>query len=570
MLIGRIAYHFLKGEPADARRTLTKSMADILQDPRFIPGPDSPAWLAAMGDADIRAEKLEEYGTFLDSKRPPHHACGFIVDTLNPKLFDFQEAVTKWALRKGRAAIWGGCGVGKTAMFLEWADHVSMHTDKPILVFSPLAVALQTVREEAPKFGIQARYCKTAAEIGDGINVTNYERLDKFTDPSKFGAVILDESSILKSYTGRFRTEITEWAAGIRFRLCCTATPAPNDYVEIGTHAEFLGVMKRTEMLATFFVHDGGSTQDWRLKGHAEEAFWKWVASWAVAFRKPSDIGFDDRDFVLPPLKVETIVVDSPTMDGYLFPVEAKTLGEQRAAKRSSLEDRKAVVVELVESFDKNEPCIIWGQLNPETEAITRVIPGAVEVTGSDDPDVKQDRLIGFAERKFNHLITKVKIAGFGMNYQHCSKMIFAGVDHSWEAFYQAVRRCWRFGQVRPVTVWVIASEAERGVIRNLERKEKQAEEMMEGMIRHMKTEMQKELEGEAKATATVPLVDRSGKGWTMTNGDCVTGVSAMARDSVHYVIYSPPFGSLYTYSASENDMGIAAQMTSLRDTLTS
>ena len=532
-------------------------MPDILTDPRFFPGPESPAWASAMGDADHAAERTIAYREFVNSKRPQKHAHGFIVplSDLHEKQLDFQKAVTRLSLRRGRSAIWGGTGVGKTIMFLEWARHVHAKTRKPVLVYSPLAVALQSVHEEAPKFGYKAKYCKSVEDIIDGINVTNYERLERFPDPKLFSGVILDESSILKSYTGAFTQAITEWASGIQYRLCCSATPAPNDHIEIGTHAEFLGVMKRTEMLATFFIHDGGKTQDWRLKGHAEDAFWEWVAKWAVAFQRPSHIGFSDDGFDLPELTIETIVVQSPTPDGYLFAVEASGLTEERQAKRESLDERVATVSELVASLG-DEPCIIWGQLNPETEAFTEAIPGSVEVTGSDNPDLKQERLLGFAQRKFRDLVTKVKIAGFGMNYQHCRNMIFGGIDNSYESFFQAVRRCWRFGQTMPVRVWVLLSEAERGVLRNLQRKEKLAEEMMEGMIRHMQAEMQRELHEEEQPEKAPIRRKESGEDWGLVLGDCVEELIHVPDGQVDYSIFSPPFSSLYVYSATEYDMG--------------
>ena len=309
------------------------------QDPQFTPSEDSPAWLAAMGEADQHAERVLGYQEFLKGKQRAFQPCGFETGALNPNLFDWQERITRWALRKGRAALFEDCGLGKTLQQLEWAHRVAQHTKRPLLIFAPLAVARQT-KAEGSKFGIQVSIAHTQAEIQTGINVTNYEKLHHFSN-SGLGGIVLDESSILKGFDGATRKALTEFASTIPYRLACTATPAPNDFMELGNHAEFLGVMTLAEMLATFFVHDGGETSKWRLKRHAESEFWKWVASWAVAIRKPSDLGYPDGDFILPKLHMHQVRVKTDVIPhGYLFPVEGQTLQERNAARSSTVEDR--------------------------------------------------------------------------------------------------------------------------------------------------------------------------------------------------------------------------------------
>jgi hypothetical protein len=425
-----------------------------------------------------------KYADFLESKRFTMPEAGFNVSELNENLSPFQQDIVRWALRKGKAAIFAGTGLGKTRMQAEWANRVHVHTDGNILILAPLAVASQTVRE-GQVVGIDIHLCSEQSDVRPGINIANYERLHKF-DPNSFVGIVLDESSILKSYTGKIRNQIIDSFRKTPYRLACTATPAPNDYMELGNHSEFLGVMSRTEMLSMFFVHDGGETQKWRLKGHAEEKFWEWVASWSVMLQKPSDLGYEDGNYVLPPLNIIDHVVETKaTADGYLFTVEAQTLLERQQARRDSIKQRVAKAAEIVNSTDR--PFIVWCDLNVESELLVRSIPGAVEVKGSDSPEHKECAMIDFADGKVRVLVTKPSIAGFGMNWQHCSDMAFVGLTDSFEQVYQAIRRCYRFGQKRPVNVHMIVSDAEGSVAANIKRKEAEFEAMYAAMVRYTK-----------------------------------------------------------------------------------
>ncbi|MDB5069582.1 MAG: putative Helicase domain protein [Candidatus Eremiobacteraeota bacterium] len=426
------------------------------------------------------------YEAFLASKVALAQPCGIRVpdEALPSWLFDFQRAITPWALGRGRAAIFAATGLGKTAMQLAWAERVAIETAAPVLLLAPLAVGQQTAGE-AKRFGAAATLCREHSDVRAGINITNYDRLDHF-DPSAFGGVVLDESSILKAYDGATRAALTEAFSRTAYRLACTATPAPNDIMELANHAEFLGVMTRAEMLATFFVHDGGETQKWRLKGHAESDFWRWMASWAVMFTSPADLGFDGERYVLPPLSIREHVLDAPaTSHDSLFALEASTLMERRAARRASLSDRVRRVAELV-AAEPDEPWLIWCDLNDEAGALAAIIPGATEVRGTDDPDEKESALLAFSRGEARVLVTKPSIAGFGMNWQHCARIAFCGVSDSWEAFHQAIRRCWRFGQRREVLVHVVSTTTENAVLRNLQRKERGAAAMTAAMVAQM------------------------------------------------------------------------------------
>jgi len=366
-----------------------------------------------------------------------------------------------------------------------WGDKVAAHTGKPVLIFAPLAVSQQHIRE-ASKFGLSAKIVKDQSEVGAGVNVTNYQKIGHF-DVSKFGGVVLDESSILKSTDGHYRTRLIEECAAIPFRLAATATPAPNDFMELGNHSEFLGVMSYTDMLATFFIHDGGDTQKWRLKGHAENEFWKWMASWAVMLRKPSDLGYPDDGFDLPPLRQaqHLVPVDyAPSIEtGLLFPMEARTLKERLAARRDTIDERVALAASVTPS---DRPFVWWCNLNAESEALARGIPGAVEVRGSDPEDDSECKLIDFSEGRIRVLVTKPSICGFGMNWQHCADTGFVGLSDSFEQFYQAIRRFWRFGQTSPVNCHIVSSEIEGATVANIRRKGADADRMAEAMVRHM------------------------------------------------------------------------------------
>jgi len=425
------------------------------------------------------------YSAFLESKQITHKSTGINIsrDKLNHSLFDFQKDLTRWSLLKGRSALFASTGLGKTFMQVDWANQVHRNTSENVLILAPLAVSQQTVRE-AKKLDVAITPCRTQADVKPGINITNYEMLQHF-NPAKFAGVVIDESSILKSFTGKLRQQITDAFEHTPFKLSATATPAPNDYMELGTQAEFLGAMKRNEMLAMFFTHDGSNTSQWRLKGHAQKRFWEWVASWAAVVTKPSDLEDEDGAFNLPTLRIhEEIIKTNKPLDGSLFVVEARTLQEQRAAARQTLPQRVERCAEIVNSSDK--PFLVWCNLNTESEALKRAIPDAIEVKGSDSNEHKEDAMLGFIDGKYRVLVSKPSICGFGMNFQHCSDMVFVGLSHSFEQYYQAVRRCWRFGQAEPVDVTVITSDLEGAVKANIERKERDAEQMIQEMVNSM------------------------------------------------------------------------------------
>lgn len=426
------------------------------------------------------------YADFLAQKRIVDPMTGMAdVGELPAFMFPHQRDIVAWALRRGRAAIFAGTGLGKTAMELVWGEKVAVHTGKPVLIFAPLAVSLQHIRE-AGKFGLSARIVKDQSEVGPGVNVTNYQKIGKF-DLSAFGGVCLDESSILKSVDGHYRTRLIEECASIPFRLAATATPAPNDFMELGNHAEFLGVMSYTDMLATFFIHDGGDTQKWRLKGHAENEFWKWMAAWAVMLRKPSDLGYPNDGYDLPPLVQNQHVVGvdyAPSLDtGLLFPMEARSLSERISARRDTVSERVEMAAKITPA---DRPFVWWCNLNGEAEALAKQIPDAVNLTGSDTDDVKERKLLDFTEGRIRVLVTKASLTGFGMNWQHCCDTGFVGLNDSFEQVFQAVRRFWRFGQTKPVNVHFIAAETEGAVVANLKRKEADAERMAAAMVHHM------------------------------------------------------------------------------------
>jgi hypothetical protein len=427
---------------------------------------------------------MAEYEKFIAKKRLVVPPAGIPEPpALSPKLFPFQADIVRWALRRGRAAIWADCGLGKGWMALEYARVVAEHQDRPVLITAPLAVA-QQFRTEGERLGVAVNVCRDGADVQPGINVANYERLHRF-DASVFGGVVLDESSILKDFTSSTRNALIESFSRTPFRLACSATPAPNDHTELGNHAEFLGVMSRMDMLSTFFCHDGGETQNWRLKGHARAEFWRWLCSWACTIRKPSDLGYDDQSFALPPLRVtEHVVPAGPELAreaGALFITDASGIQQQRAARRSSLQARVDACAALVNA--SAEPWVCWCDLNDESDALAKAIPDAVEVRGSQDAEEKE-RIIGdFMAGRARVLVTKPSIAGLGLNMQHCADVAFVGLSNSFEAFYQAVRRNWRFGQKRPVNCHLIVSDADGAVRENLERKRAAAEQMAEQML---------------------------------------------------------------------------------------
>ncbi len=464
---------------------------------------------------------MSDYDRFIESKCHRVEPVGFEPVSLHPSLRPDQRDITRWACRLGRAADWADCGLGKSRVQTQWAAEVARHAGGDVLILAPLAVGPQTVAEGAA-IGVDVRLCRTQADVRPGVNITNYEMLSHF-DARHFAGVVLDESSILKAYDGTTRNAIVGAFRDTRYKLACSATPAPNDFMEIGNHAEFLGVMSRMEMLSTFFVHDGGETSKWRLKGHAETEFWRWLCSWAVMLRRPSDLGYSDEGFVLPPLEMHQATVKGDHRQaqkaGLLFALEAQTLEERRAARKASSDERVRAVAELV--LASSEPWLLWCDYNDEGDALEKEIPGSVQVSGTDDKEFKENAALWFAgklecpcgrksspeasspmtpsglselrctcgrllSRSRRVLISKARIFGWGLNFQHCSRVAFVGLSDSFEAFYQAIRRCWRFGQKRTVHCWIVTSELEGAVVKNLQRKEADAARMVDEMVRHM------------------------------------------------------------------------------------
>jgi DNA modification methylase len=497
-----------------------------------------------------------EYQEFLSTKKTEDKPTGLDKvnnDDINPMLFDFQRDIVKWSLKRGRSAIFADCGLGKTPMQLEWADQVP----GDVLILAPLAVAQQTIRE-ANKFNIKktVKYCRSQFEVESGITITNYEMLDKF-DPSKFRGVVLDESSILKAYSGKIRNQIINSFTGIDYKLACTATPAPNDFMELGNHAEFLGVMKRTEMLAMYFINDCDTTQKWRLKKHAESEFWKWVCSWAVMIRKPSDLGYDDKAFSLPPIKHhEHIIKTDKKLDGELFSFEAQTLQERQRARKETIKERCQIAADMINN--SKERWLVWCNLNDESRLIHQLTSESVEVTGSDKQEKKEKNMLAFSGNQIKCLVTKPKIAGFGMNWQNCHNIAFVGLSDSYEQYYQAVRRCWRFGQKNEVNVHLITADIEGAVVKNIQRKEKDAMDMAKKMVENMHTINEENIRGTQRTESEYKTNTITGKGYELFHGDCIDYTESLEENSIDYSIFSPPFPELYTYSNSDRDMGNA------------
>lgn len=433
------------------------------------------------------------YADLLSSRFDWNCASGFEPVGLPEQLFDFQKFLVDWAVRKGRGAIFADCGMGKTAMQLAWAQNVIEKTNKHVLVLTPLAVAGQTKRE-AEKFGFAAAVARDGQfDSSPSVVITNYERLHYF-DHSKFGGVVCDESSCIKSFDSARKDSITEFFKKLKYRLLCTATAAPNDYFELGTSSEALGYLGARDMITTFFVQEterdelGWGRTKYRLRGHAEHPFWRWVCSWARALRSPSDFGFDASRFILPDLKEKQVIVDNSTpRGGMLFSTPAVTLGEQREERRITLHERCELVASLVEKA--KDSAVIWCHLNDEANELERIIPDALQVSGSMSDDEKEERLNAFSTGQLRVLVTKPKIGCWGLNWQHCNR-VFTFPSHSFEQYYQAIRRCWRFGQKRPVHVTIVTTEGEAGILANLKRKSEQASAMFDNLVMYMKDEL--------------------------------------------------------------------------------
>jgi hypothetical protein len=453
---------------------------------------------------------MNAYATFLESKAQIGSELGFDPSWVPDFLFPFQRALVEWSVRKGRGGMFADCGLGKTPMQLVWAENVVRETNRSVLILTPLAVAQQTVRE-AHKFQIECRRSSGALESGAHIVVTNYEKLHHFR-PEDFAGMVCDESSAIKAFNGKRRAEVTEFLRTVPYRLLCTATAAPNDYIELGTASEALGEMGQMDMLGRFFKNDRntsdtgrnyGNVMQWRFKGHAEAAFWKWVCSWARACRKPSDLGFDDSGFALPPLTEREHIVQTRTAaSGMLFALPAMNMWEEREERRRTLGERCEMVAELV--ADTKQPAVVWCHLNAEGERLAELITDGREVSGASSDEEKEEAYEAFASGQLRVLVIKPKIGAWGLNWQHCAHVVtFA--SHSYEQYYQAVRRCWRFGQTRPVVVDLVATEGERGVKDNLRRKSEAADRMFSELVAHMNDAMRLERGARYERPVEVP-----------------------------------------------------------------
>ena len=491
------------------------------------------------------------YQDFLSGKEIEDAPTGFEPGEISPKLYPFQRAIVEWACRRGRAAIFADCGLGKTPMQLEWARLVPGR----VLILAPLAVAPQTVREGA-KFDIDVTHARENGEATGKIVITNYESLHKF-DLSRFDGVVLDESSILKSYMGKTKMLLIEAFKNYRYKLACTATPAPNDHMELGNHSAFLGVMPSNEMISRWFINDAMQAGCYRLKDHGKRDFWRWVSSWAVALRRPSDIGdYDDSAFILPDLKIQTSSVKAPPPDGLLFHIGGTlSATEIHQVKRKSAGDRATEAANFANASE--DQCLIWCDTNYEAEAVKALLPDAVEVRGDQPDKFKEDSLSGFTAGAFKVLITKPTIAGYGMNLQNCHRVVFVGLSYSFENLYQALRRVYRFGQAFPVSGFIVESEAEAGIREVVMRKVAGHQEMQDEMCGNMK-EFQV-MQGR-KIEPIPTAYKKSGEDWEMWRGDCVDVLSRhIESESIDFSVFSPPFANLYIYSDNIADMGNCA-----------
>jgi DNA modification methylase len=492
-----------------------------------------------------------DYHEFLKTKQKRHIVSGFDIDEtkLNPAMFDFQKFIVKRALKAGKYAIWADCGLGKTLMQLEWAKHVVEKTQKPVLILAPLAVSGQTI-EEGKKFHIECqRYSSTC---GNGIYISNYEQIDNI-DCSQFGGIVLDESSILKNFEGATKKLILDEFKYTPYKLACTATPSPNDPMELGNHSEFLDVMTRNEMLAMYFVHDGGETAKWRLKGHAIELFYHFIGTWAIMLNKPEDIGFNPiPGFNLPELSLIDCMITTPKRNnGQLFNDAIISATNFNAELRLTKELRLKEVVKIINS-KPDESFIVWIKQNEEGELLRRLLPDAIEVKGSDSNEWKESKLLGFARGDFRILITKTKIASFGMNYQNCHNQIFASLDFSFEGLYQAIRRSYRFGQKEIVNIYMITTDTMSNVIKSIELKQKQ--------FLIMQNEMSKAVNdvilGHNLNIANYDIEMVKNDKYLIQRGDCIELIKTIDNESIGLSVFSPPFAELYTYSSHVEDLG--------------
>lgn len=497
---------------------------------------------------------MDEYLKFLETKKTAVVQSGFNLDDvdISDTLFPFQKYCVRRALAAGRFALFEDCGLGKTIQQLEWSHQVLNHIHKPILILAPLGVTGQTIKE-GEKFGYDVAEIESTdfkAGLAPGIYITNYDNLNKI-HAGLFGGVVLDESSILKNFAGKTRQELVEEFRDTPYKLCCTATPSPNDTTELCNHAEFLNVMTRSEMLAMYFVHDGGSTSEWRLKGHAEQAFWDFVSMWAVMLNKPSDIGFSDKGYILPPLNVKNEVIETAKRNnGKLFNDTAVSATDYHKELRNTYKERLDRVAEMVNSSDEN--FIVWIGHDDEGKYLRELIPDAVEVRGSDKKEYKKGKLLGFGRGEFRVLITKLKIAQFGLNYQNCHNQIFASLDFSFEATYQGIRRSYRFGQAESVNIYLISTDTMGNVIDSFESKQMAFQKMQESMTKAMCRNINQQITLTKMEVDNIYQSDKC----HIRLGDCVQLIRDVPDESVGLSIFSPPFAELYTYSDKLEDMG--------------
>ncbi len=489
------------------------------------------------------------YPEFLEKKQTEHVLSGFNVEQLelNKSMFPFQKFIVQRALRAGKYAIFADCGLGKTLMQLEWAHQVNKHTNKPVLILAPLVVAGQSI-QEGSKFHIYiSRYDGTHSPS----QIINYEQLENI-DASIFGGVVLDESSILKNFEGATKKLILDTFKNTPYKLACTATPSPNDPMEMGNHAEFLDVMSRNQMLAMYFVHDGGETAKWRLKGHAIKDFYRFISTWAIMLNNPADIGFEMNGYDLPALNLIERQIKTPDRDnGQLFNDAIISATNFNAELRATKKERLSEVVALVNSRP-SENFIIWIKQNEEGETLKKMIPEAREVKGSDNNDYKEKTLLGFANNEFRILITKTKIASFGMNFQNCRNQIFASLDFSFEGLYQAIRRSYRFGQTNEVNIYLITTDTMANVKNAIDVKQKQFKIMQD----EMSTAINENLKGNLMTTGAYDTEEEKNEWYYIKRGDCVQLIQDVDNESIGLSVFSPPFAELYTYSSHLEDMG--------------
>lgn len=491
------------------------------------------------------------YKEFLSNKAKRHINSGFEIsfEDLNNKLFPFQKYIIKRALKAGKYAVFADCGLGKTFIQLEWANKVTHNTNKPVLILAPLAVSAQTI-SEGLKFGIEVKKLKSDV-FGIGIYITNYDQIDNI-NCDQFSGIVLDESSILKNYEGATKKQLIDGFKYTPYKLCCTATPSPNDPMELGNHSEFLDVMSRNEMLAMYFVHDGGETAKWRIKGHAIKSFYQFVSTWAIMLNKPQNVGFEMHGYDLPELNIIEYQIKTPKRDnGILFNDVAVSATNFNHELRITKNHRIKKVLDIIESMP-NDNFIIWVKQNEESIQLKNLINGSVEVSGSDSNEEKERKLLGFANNEYRILITKTKIASFGMNYQNCNNQIFASLDFSYESLYQAIRRSYRFGQKEAVNIHLITTDTMLNVKQSIDNKQKQFEYMKEEMV----NATNENLSGNLLSKMDYDTDTISNEWFTIHRGDCVDLLKTVKEESIGFSVFSPPFAELYTYSSHAEDMG--------------